>query len=82
MPRGSRAGDPSGRPRAQAIGERELLIDDHGRTVCAEVWSLYARAIERFGPVPTLIEWDTDVPALDVLVRRGAQGRPIPAEVA
>jgi hypothetical protein len=32
------------------------------------VWRLYARAIARFGPVPTLIEWDTDVPPLDVLV--------------
>jgi uncharacterized protein (UPF0276 family) len=50
------------------IGERDLLIDDHGSTVCDEVWQLYARAIERFGPVPTLIEWDTNVPSLDVLV--------------
>jgi uncharacterized protein (UPF0276 family) len=51
------------------IGDRDLLIDDHGSTVCAEVWQLYERAIERFGRVPTLIEWDTDVPSLDVLVR-------------
>ena len=36
--------------------------------MCPEVWRWYARAIELFGPVPTLIEWDTDVPALDVLV--------------
>ena len=47
---------------------RTMLIDDHGSAVCAEVWSLYAGAIERLGPVPTLIEWDTDVPALEVLV--------------
>ena len=32
------------------------------------MWSLYERAIQRLGPVPTLIEWDTDVPALDMLV--------------
>ena len=50
------------------IGERDLLIDDHGSTVCPEVWRWYARAIALFGPVPTLVEWDTDVPALDVLV--------------
>ena len=31
-------------------------------------WELYALAVERFGPLPTLIEWDTDIPALDVLV--------------
>ena len=29
--------------------------------VCAAVWELYGRALERFGPVPTLIEWDTDL---------------------
>jgi uncharacterized protein len=45
-----------------------LRIDDHGSQVIAEVWALYREAIARFGPVPTLIEWDTDVPPLDVLV--------------
>jgi uncharacterized protein (UPF0276 family) len=54
--------------RRNRVGTRDLLIDDHGSAVCAEVWSLYRRAISRLGPVPTLIEWDTDVPALDVLV--------------
>jgi len=54
--------------RRNSIGTRDLLIDDHGSAVCAEVWSLYERAIRRLGPVPTLIEWDTDVPELDVLV--------------
>jgi uncharacterized protein (UPF0276 family) len=54
--------------RRNRVGTRDLLIDDHGSTVCAEVWTLFERAIARLGPVPTLIEWDTDVPALDVLV--------------
>jgi uncharacterized protein (UPF0276 family) len=54
--------------RRNRVGTRDLLIDDHGSRVCAEVWELYERAITRLGPVPTLIEWDTDVPALDVLV--------------
>jgi hypothetical protein len=36
--------------------------------VSDEVWALYARALERFGPRPTLIEWDTDIPALSVLL--------------
>jgi len=45
-----------------------LRIDDHGSRVIAEVWALYRKALERFGPVPTLIEWDTDVPPLDVLL--------------
>lgn len=46
---------------------REILIDTHGTPVCADVWALYAAAVRRFGDVPALIEWDTDIPALDVL---------------
>jgi uncharacterized protein len=45
-----------------------LRIDDHASRVSDEVWGLYRQAIARFGPVPTLIEWDNEVPALDVLV--------------
>jgi len=45
-----------------------LRIDDHGSRVIAEVWALYREALGRFGPIPTLIEWDTDVPPLDVLL--------------
>ena len=45
-----------------------LRIDDHGSRVIAEVWALYQEALACFGPVPTLIEWDTDVPPLDVLL--------------
>ncbi|MCE3286385.1 MAG: hypothetical protein K0R70_2641 [Steroidobacteraceae bacterium] len=50
------------------FGAHELLIDDHGSEVCPAVWSLYERALRRFGPIPTLIEWDNDVPALATLV--------------
>jgi uncharacterized protein (UPF0276 family) len=44
------------------------LIDDHGSLVVPAVWDLYRVALSQLGPSPTLIEWDTDVPALDVLV--------------
>jgi uncharacterized protein len=47
---------------------RTILIDDHGSPVTAPVWKLYQRALERFGSVPTLIEWDTDIPELSVLL--------------
>jgi hypothetical protein len=50
------------------VGDRVLLIDDHGSAVCPDVWRLFEAALRRFGRVPTLIEWDTDVPALEVLV--------------
>jgi uncharacterized protein (UPF0276 family) len=46
----------------------DVLVDDHGSRVAAAVWSLYERALARFGPVPTLIEWDTAIPPLSVLV--------------
>ena len=46
----------------------EILIDSHGARVAAPVWSLYRQAVQCLGPVPTLIEWDTDIPALGVLL--------------
>ncbi len=49
------------------VGTLEVLIDHHGAHVCPAVWSLYRVAVERFGAVPALIEWDTDIPPLDVL---------------
>ena len=53
----------------------DLVIDDHGSQVSAPVWRLYAHALDRFGAVPTLIEWDTDIPALDVLLAELALAR-------
>jgi uncharacterized protein (UPF0276 family) len=41
---------------------RPLLIDTHNRPVDKIVWDLYAHTLSRIGPVPTLIEWDADVP--------------------
>lgn len=48
------------------------LIDTHGKPVAQEVWTLYRQALARFGAVPTLIEWDTDLPELDVLLGEAA----------
>jgi len=47
---------------------RTIRIDNHGSRVAAPVWTLYSEALARFGPLPTLIEWDTDIPAFDVLL--------------
>ncbi|MEO0976892.1 MAG: DUF692 family multinuclear iron-containing protein, partial [Pseudomonadota bacterium] len=47
---------------------RPLLIDAHDREVDDAVWALYEAVIRRSGPVPTLIEWDNDVPAWPVLL--------------
>lgn len=49
-----------------SLGDR-LLIDDHGAAIDNAVWALYTRALERIGPVATLIERDNQVPAFSVL---------------
>jgi uncharacterized protein len=53
----------------------DIVIDDHGSCVKPPVWTLYQHAIARFGNTPTLIEWDTDIPALDVLLAEAALAR-------
>lgn len=47
---------------------RPILIDDHGSPVGDAVWTLYEEALRRFGPRPTLVEWDTAIPPLDTLM--------------
>jgi len=56
------------------------LIDTHGTPVAAEVWTLYREAVARIGPCPTLVEWDTDIPALDVLLAEASKAAGILAE--
>lgn len=49
-------------------GAFAICVDDHGSRVSEDVWKLYRETITRMGTKPTLIEWDTDVPALDILL--------------
>jgi uncharacterized protein len=51
----------------------EMLIDTHSRPVARDVWTLYREAVDLYGPLPTLIEWDADVPPLAVLLNEAAQ---------
>jgi len=46
----------------------EFLLDTHGEAIHPPVWDLYKQALSRFGNVPTLIEWDTNIPTLDILL--------------
>ena len=55
-------------------GDR-LLIDSHDRAVSDAVWSLYEHVIEQLGPMPTLIEWDSDLPEWKVLWNQVMQAR-------
>lgn len=55
----------------------DIVIDDHGSRVPDPVWSLYAVAVQQIGPVPTLVEWDTDVPELSVLLEEVERARSV-----
>ncbi len=59
-----------------------LLVDTHGSVVAEPVWALYEAAVARFGPRPALVEWDTDIPALDVLLAQARRADLIAARVA
>jgi uncharacterized protein len=51
----------------------DVLIDTHSTSVSDPVWALHRRAIARLGAVPTLLEWDTDVPSWDALVEEACR---------
>jgi uncharacterized protein (UPF0276 family) len=55
------------------------LLDTHDRPVCEEVWQLYGRAVERFGAVPAMIEWDADIPPLARLLEELERARAVAA---
>lgn len=62
-------------------GEKPLLIDTHDRAVSREVWDLHRQLIARLGPVPTLIEWDADVPAWPMLEAEVAKAESVLRQV-
>lgn len=57
----------------------DIRIDTHGHPVYPEGWRLYRTALELFGDTPTLIEWDTDIPSLEVLMAEAAKADTIRA---
>ncbi len=59
----------------------EIVIDDHGSRVRPEVWRVYEHALRRFGTVPTLVEWDTELPSLNVLLGEATQANALMAQV-
>jgi uncharacterized protein (UPF0276 family) len=58
----------------------DLVIDDHGSRVHAPVWQVFRHTVQRLGPRPTLIEWDTDLPELAVLLDEAAKAERVLAE--
>jgi len=70
----------AGHFRAERRG-RPLLIDDHGAPVADAVWDLYAHAVRRFRQAPTLIEWDSKLPGLPVLVQEARRADEVAGSV-
>lgn len=64
----------------------DIVIDDHGSRVCDQVWQIYRHAQARFGGasggVPALVEWDTDIPPLQVLLDEVVRARAMLPSVA
>jgi uncharacterized protein (UPF0276 family) len=55
------------------------LVDTHGARVSEDVWRLYEHTLARIGSRPTLVEWDTDIPALDVLLGEASRAQRLAA---
>ncbi|MDP3274408.1 MAG: DUF692 domain-containing protein [Deltaproteobacteria bacterium] len=66
--------------RTQGVAEA-LWLDDHGAAVCDDVWALYETALQLCGPIPTLIEWDTRIPPIEILMDEVDRARAVCARV-
>ena len=55
----------------------ELVIDDHAQPVSDDVWKGYQQVLQRFGAIPTLIEWDNNLPAWSTLIQEAEKAKNI-----
>jgi len=56
---------------------QQILIDTHDELVCQEVWELYKKAVKILGKIPTLMEWDQDIPEFKVFVSEAQKAKKI-----
>ena len=59
----------------------DVIVDTHAAPIADAAWELYAYALRRFGGHPTLIEWDSDLPALSTLLAEAARAEAVAADV-
>jgi len=59
------------------VEQGSIMIDDHAQAVSDDVWALYEYAITRFGTVPTLIEWDLDLPSWQTLIDEAKKAKQV-----
>ena len=60
-----------------AVEPGELVVDDHSQAVSQQCWQLYEAALEKFGKVPTLIEWDNNMPSWQRLLQEAEKAKEI-----
>ena len=65
----------------QVYEDEAVLVDTHDAPVCDEVWALFEAALRRIGPRPTLIEWDSELPQLAVLLTEAQKAQDLMDEV-
>ena len=63
----------SGHSQKKILDNEFLYIDSHDNVVCEEVWNLFEYALKKCGRVPTLVEWDANIPELEVLLSEAAK---------
>ena len=63
----------SGHSQKKILDNESLYIDSHDNLVCDEVWRLCEFAVKKFGILPTMVEWDINIPALEVLLGEAAK---------
>lgn len=63
------------------VSPGQLAVDDHSQPVSLQGWNLYRLALQRFGKVPTLIEWDNNLPSWDTLLSEADKARQIGEQV-
>lgn len=60
---------------------QEILIDTHNDVVCDEVWEIYKLAVNKFGTIHSLVEWDQDLPRFEVLLNEASKAQKILRDV-
>lgn len=63
------------------VNKGELVIDDHSQAVSSQGWELYRNALERFGKVPTLVEWDNNLPSWQTLIAEADKARKVAEQI-
>lgn len=63
------------------VEQGNFIIDDHSQAVSDSGWELYKFALAQFGAIPTLVEWDNNLPSWNVLINEASKAKAIANQV-